>query len=278
MKKIKKFLLFILLLFLISCSNKNTKDSFNLFFFDVNQGDSSLINYKNVSILIDTGEKEFTDNIIDIIKSKNIKTLDYVILTHDHSDHSSGFPKIYKNFKINNIILPEILKDETFNEVKSLIKGSETKLLYINKPTTLTIKDDFTIKFLRDFSKPIEEFNDSSLVFQASVKNFDVLYTGDIEENGQLDILNMNIESEILKVPHHGAYNNDKNNVKKFIEKVNPYISIISVGNNSYGHPNKNTLNILNDINSKILRTDELGTIIINCDLKNNTLSINTII
>lgn len=278
MKKIRKFLLFILILFLISCSNKNTKDSFNLFFFDVNQGDSSLINYKDISILIDTGEKEFTDNIINIIKSRNIKTLDYVILTHDHSDHSSGFTKIYKNFKVNNVILPEALKNETFNKVKSLINGSETKLLYINKPITLTIKDNFNLKFLNDFSKPIEEFNDSSLVFQASIEDFDILYTGDIEENGQLDILNMEIESEILKVPHHGAYNNDKNNVKKFIEKVNPYISIISVGNNSYGHPNKNTLNILNNIKSKVLRTDELGTIIINCDLKNNTLTINTII
>lgn len=278
MKKIRKFLLFILILFLISYSNKNTKDSFNLFFFDVNQGDSSLINYKDISILIDTGEKEFTDNIINIIKSRNIKTLDYVILTHDHSDHSSGFTKIYKNFKVNNVILPEALKNETFNKVKSLINGSETKLLYINKPITLTIKDNFNLKFLNDFSKPIEEFNDSSLVFQASIEDFDILYTGDIEENGQLDILNMEIESEILKVPHHGAYNNDKNNVKKFIEKVNPYISIISVGNNSYGHPNKNTLNILNNIKSKVLRTDELGTIIINCDLKNNTLTINTII
>ncbi|BAK81604.1 ComEC/Rec2 family competence protein [Candidatus Arthromitus sp. SFB-rat-Yit] len=278
MKKIRKIFLLIFFFFLISCSNKNTKDLFNIIFFDVNQGDSSLISYNNISILIDTGEKEFIDNVINTIKSRNIKTLDYVILTHDHSDHSSGFPEIYKNFKVNNVILPGIFKNDTFNEVKSLIKNSKTKLLYIDKPSILNLKNDFKLKFLCDFSNPVEEFNDSSLVFQASVKDFDVLYTGDIEEDKQIELLDMNIKSEILKVPHHGAYNNDKNNVKKFIEKVNPYISVISVGNNSYGHPNKNTLNILNDVNSKILRTDQLGNIIISCDMKNNTLTINSII
>lgn len=278
MKKIRKIFLLIFFLFLISCSNKNIKDLFNIIFFDVNQGDSSLISYNNISILIDTGEKEFIDNVINTIKSRNIKTLDYVILTHDHSDHSSGFPEIYKNFKVNNVILPGIFKNDTFNEVKSLIKNSKTKLLYIDKPSILNLKNDFKLKFLCDFSNPVEEFNDSSLVFQASVKDFDVLYTGDIEEDKQIELLDMNIKSEILKVPHHGAYNNDKNNVKKFIEKVNPYISVISVGNNSYGHPNKNTLNILNDVNSKILRTDQLGNIIISCDMKNNTLTINSII
>lgn len=278
MKKIRKIFLIIFSLFLISCSNKNTKDLFNIIFFDVNQGDSSLISYNNISILIDTGEKEFIDNVINTIKSKNIKTLDYVILTHDHSDHSSGFPEIYKNFKVNNVILPDIFKNDTFNEVKSLIKNSKTKLIYIDKPSILNLRDDFKLKFLCNFSNPVKEFNDSSLIFQASVKDFDVLYTGDIEEDKQLELLDMNIKSEILKVPHHGAYNNDKNNVKKFIEKVNPYISVISVGNNSYGHPNKNTLNILNNINSKILRTDQLGNIIINCDMKNNTLTINSII
>ncbi len=198
-----------------------------------------------------------------------------MILTHDHSDHSSGFFKIHDNFEIKNLILPDTLRDKTFNEIENFLENSNTKIHYIKNPKILKIMDNFQLKFLSSFDSPPTEFNDSSLVFMLSVFDFDVLYTGDIEEDGQLNLLNHNIESEVLKVPHHGAYNNDKNNVEKFLNKVNPLISIISVGNNPYGHPNKNTLNILKNLDSKILRTDIQGTINITCDFKNNSLVIN---
>lgn len=274
MKIVSKFIFLILIFFLSSCSHK--KDILEIFFFDVNQGDSSFITYNNVSILIDTGEKIFTNDVIKILKSKNIKNIDYLILTHDHSDHSSGFFEIYDNFKIENLILPDTLRDETFNEIENFLENSNVKINYIKNPSNLKISNNFNIKFLSSFKNTPEEFNDSSLVFKLSINDFDVLYTGDIEENGQLNVLNQDLKSEILKVPHHGAYNNDKNNVEKFLTKVTPLISIISVGPNSYGHPSKNTLNILNTLNSKILRTDEVGNILITCNFENDSLTIDT--
>lgn len=274
MKIVSKFIFLILIFFLSSCSHK--KDILEIFFFDVNQGDSSFVTYNNVSILIDTGEKIFTNDVIKILKSKNIKNIDYLILTHDHSDHSSGFFEIYNNFKIENLILPDTLRDETFNEIENFLENSNVKINYIKNPSNLKISNNFNIKFLSSFKNTPEEFNDSSLVFKLSINDFDVLYTGDIEENGQLNVLNQDLKSEILKVPHHGAYNNDKNNVEKFLTKVTPLISIISVGPNSYGHPSKNTLNILNTLNSKILRTDEVGNILITCNFENDSLTIDT--
>lgn len=278
MRKIYNFFLYIIILIsLSSCSFNKNINSLNLFFFDVNQGDSSLINYNGISILIDTGDEKFVNNSIRIMNSKNINTLDYVILSHDHADHVSGFKDIYDSFNIKNLILPGILKDETFQDIKKLIKPSQTKITYIDNPTTLKIFNNFKLEIIPPL-KVIEEFNDSSLVIKVTLNDFDILYTGDIEEDAQENILKYDIESEILKVPHHGAYNNDKDNLPKFISKVNPLISIISVGNNSYGHPNKNTLNLLENTAGKILRTDELGTIIITCNFENNSLNINTLI
>lgn len=274
MKIVSKFIFLILIFFLSSCSHK--KDILEIFFFDVDQGDSSFVTYNDISILIDTGEKFFTNDVIKILKSKNIKNIDYLILTHDHSDHSSGFFEIYDNFKIENLILPDTLRDETFNEIENFLENSNIKINYIKNPSNLKISNNFNIKFLSSFKNTPEEFNDSSLVFKLSINDFDVLYTGDIEENGQLNVLNQDLKSEILKVPHHGAYNNDKNNVEKFLTKVTPLISIISVGPNSYGHPSKNTLNILNTLNSKILRTDEVGNILITCNFENDSLTIDT--
>lgn len=275
MKFLKNIIIFILVIFLYSC-NKST-DSLNAFFFDVNQGDSSFVSYKNISILIDTGEEKYSHNVVDFLKSKKLKSIDYVILSHDHSDHVSGFKNIIKNFKIKNIILPDVMRNETFNEIKLLTKNSNTKLHYIKSPKTLKLLDNFSLKFFNNFDEVPEEFNDTSLVFKLSVNDFDILYTGDVEEYGQLKLMNSNLKSEVIKVPHHGAFNNDKNNVEKFLTKVSPLISVISVGNNSYGHPNKNTLSLLENLKSKILRTDEMGTIQIVCDFQNQSLSIREI-
>lgn len=67
MKFLKNIIIFILVIFLYSC-NKST-DSLNAFFFDVNKGDSNFVNYKNVSILIDTGGDKYSENVIDFLKS-----------------------------------------------------------------------------------------------------------------------------------------------------------------------------------------------------------------
>lgn len=276
MKKFFKIIFLILILSLNSCSSEN--DVAKIFFFDVNQGDSSFINYKDTNILVDTGDSRFVDSVISILKKQNIKSIDYVILSHDHSDHVSGFLDIYNNFKIKNLILPDTLKDETFNRIEQVVDNSNTSIHYIKNPTNLKISNNFNLKFLSKLEDNTENINDSSLVFSLSMYNFDILYTGDIEEDGQLSLLNQNIKSEILKVPHHGAFNNDKNNVEKFLNKVSPLISIISSGDNPYGHPNKNTLNILESLNSKILRTDKMGTIYIECNFDKDTLTISNIL
>lgn len=86
MKILQKFIFIFCIFIFLSYSSK--KDVLKISFFNVNQGDSSFINYKNVSIIAYTGESAFTDDVVKSIKSKNISFIDYVILTHDHSCHS----------------------------------------------------------------------------------------------------------------------------------------------------------------------------------------------
>ena len=173
----KNFFKIIFLIFIFSLNSCSSKDDIaKIFFFDVNQGDSSFVTYNNISILIDTGEKIFTNDVIKILKSKNIKNIDYLILTHDHSDHSSGFFEIYDNFKIKNLILPDTLRDETFNEIENFLENSNITINYIKNPSNLKISNNFNIKFLSSFKNTPEEFNDSSLVFKLSINDFDVLY------------------------------------------------------------------------------------------------------
>ena len=104
-----------------------------------------------------------------------------------------------------------------------------------------------------------KDLNNSSIVLKLTYKNIKFLFTGDATKSIEKEIINKDIESNILKVGHHGSsYSSNLT----FLKKVNPSYSIISVGkNNTYHHPTQTTINNLRKINSKIYRTDKLGTI-----------------
>ena len=98
-----------------------------------------------------------------------------------------------------------------------------------------------------------------------------MLFTGDIEEIAEKQILeeynNSNIlRANVLKVAHHGS---KTSSTQSFLEKVRPQIALIGVGkNNTFGHPNFEVLQRLQDINCKIYRTDEMGEIYLNINKK----------
>jgi len=93
-------------------------------------------------------------------------------------------------------------------------------------------------------------------------KNADFLFTGDIEEATEEKLLIWHniLQSDILKVGHHGSENSTN---LDFLDKVNPSIAVITVGKNSFGHPSQKVIERLEDRNIKIYRTDENGTVII---------------
>ena len=114
--------------------------------------------------------------------------------------------------------------------------------------------------------------NNNSLVCKLKYKTFSILFTGDIEEIAEKTILekykNTNeLKSTILKVPHHGS---KTSSTEDFLNKIKPQIALIGVGrNNKFGHPSEVTIQKLEQINTKILRTDSMGEIVIKTNGKN---------
>lgn len=112
--------------------------------------------------------------------------------------------------------------------------------------------------------------NNNSIVAKLEYKDFSMLFTGDIEALAEKQIVskykNEELKSNILKVAHHGSKTSSTN---EFINKVKPQISIIGVGeNNKFGHPNMQTLQMLQIYGSKIYRTDVTGEITIKVNKK----------
>ncbi len=228
-------------------------------YLDVGQADSILIQVNNEAMLIDAGNNNDGRGLVKYLKDRGINNFKYVVGTHAHEDHIGGMDDIIKKFKIENFYMPNNpTTTETFIEVLNALEAKKVKFQTPKIGTRLQLGNS-TIEVLSIKDK-LEDLNDTSIVLRLTYKNVSFLFTGDITQNIEKELLNKNINSTVLQVSHHGSkYSNSAN----FLRKVNPKYAIISCGiNNEYYHPHKVVLDKLEKLNTKIYRTDLDGTIV----------------
>lgn len=234
--------------------------NYYVYYFDVGQGDSSLIisPYRKDIILIDTGGiygRHVSDNYLNYIKSEGITRIDYMILSHGDFDHMGDASYVIDNIDVDNVIF----NCGEFNELElDLIKILDNKKInYYSCIDELNIYDD-KLYFIND--NIYDNENDNSSVIYSSFYRKSLLFMGDagrVVEKDIIDSYELN-KIDILKVGHHGS---NTSSDKEFIDEINPKYSIISVGRkNRYGHPKSDVLEILED--SKVYRTDMEGSVI----------------
>ncbi len=246
----------------INIVDKNLK----VIIIDVGQGDSILLKFPHskANILIDTGgiinytnKKTYSlakNKIIPYLKSEGITKLDYLITTHGDFDHMGESINLVNNFKVEKVIFNCGEYNDLENKLISTLKTKNIK--YYSCINELNIKK-YKLQFLN--TKNYTDENTNSNVIYLNYNNYKFLFMGDTSIQKEKDILKKYNLSNIdfLKVGHHGS---NTSSSKKFINKVNPKYSLISVGkNNRYGHPKKEVLKTLSK--SKIYRTDKDGSI-----------------
>ena len=236
-----------------------SKENFSIHFIDVGEGDSMIINSNNEFVLIDTGKYEYKDKLLNYINNLGIEEFKYVFGTHYHEDHIGTMPTIIRNYKVDRFFMPDTPNNNKCYEL-TLKELNKKNITY----ETPNIDDEYklndtTIKVIH-IDKNIEEINDTSIVLKVAYKNNSFLLTGDATKNVELELLDKDIKSDLLKVSHHGS--NDASSAQ-FLTKVKPSYAVISVGkDNEYHHPHQITLDKLEKINSKIFRTDLNGNIV----------------
>ena len=271
-KKYERLLLLVILIF-IHTNYRYIDSNMYSIIIDVNQGDSFLLILPNNkgNILIDTGgsyKGGIANNIIiPTIKSRGIKNIDYLIITHGDYDHMGEAINLVNNFKVEKVIF----NCGPYNDLeKELIKVLDKKhIKYYSCIKELNI-DKNKLYFLQ--TKKYDNENDNSNVIYTELDGFKFMFMGDASTTTEKEILDKYnlLEIDVLKVGHHGSKTSSG---KEFINEINPKYSIISVGkNNRYGHPNKEVLNNLEK--SKIYRTDMDGSIMFK--IKNYDLKIET--
>ncbi len=246
----------------INESSSNLK----IYFVDVGQADCILINDNNEYSLIDAGNNEDGEKLVKYFKDLGITKFKYVFGTHAHEDHIGGMDNIIENFQIEHFYMPDaITTTRTFEEVLDALEEKNIAFETPKEDENLTFSDtDFKVLHV---GKDKKDLNDTSIVLKLTYKNTSYLFMGDATSSVEKDILDKDIKSDVLKVGHHGS---QYSSTISFLKKVSPKYAIIEVGkNNSYNHPKEVTLKKLEDLGTKIYRTDEYGTIILTSDGEN---------
>ena len=271
--KVKTIILFVVFLTFFNILLSKLDKSFKVYYFDVNQGDSSILisPFNRETIMIDTGGNIFnnygSNNIIIFLKSLGINKIDSLIITHGDFDHMGWSINLVNNFKVEKVIF----NCGPYNDLeKDLIKVlNRKKIPYYSCIKELKI-DNNKLYFLQ--TKEYDNENDNSNVIYTELDGYKFMFMGDAGVTTEKEIMDKYDlqDIDILKVGHHGSRTSSS---EAFINKINSKYSIISVGkNNRYGHPNKEVLDNLKK--SKIYRTDQDGSVMFK--IRNNNLKIET--
>jgi len=248
-----------------------------IFFIDVGQGDSTLIITPDIkTVLVDGGGSDSFDVgekvLLPYLLDRRILKVDYVLISHFDTDHCGGILTIMEKVKVKNIIISEQAEhSENYERFKKLMIHKKIRLIEVKKGDKIKIGRYSEFKILFPTSRLLSEnpLNNNSIVAQFNYNNFKMLFTGDIEKLAEQQILKTEkaeIRADILKVAHHGS---KTSSIPEFIKAVRPKIALIGVGkNNTFGHPNQQTIKNLENIKCRIYRTDLQGEIIIKIDQK----------
>lgn len=224
-------------------------------FLDVGQGDATLLILPTGErIMIDTGTPESGEQILAHFAKWKVDRLDYVILSHSHSDHAGGLPLLEETIGVGRVIYTGNAPENCSTPMQEVNAGDCFSVGAVNfsvlGPLSEEVEDE-------------DEISNRSMILRLDYGETSVLFTGDAEaeeESLLLATCPTLLDVDLLKVAHHGS---NSSSTKEFLNAVTPKIAIISASaDNSYGHPSPNVVDRLTAVECNTYSTHIDGTIL----------------
>jgi competence protein ComEC len=264
----------------------------HIVFCNVGQGDAAYVRFADGrDMLIDGGPN--TAGVLSCLGRHMPfwdRNIDIVALSHPQKDHMEGLSSVFERYSVGYFIRSNVdSTSEGFVKLMGVVKKKNMNVKYVTTGDLISIgstslsvlwpsKEQLATRVTQAALATQEsqnvlgttdtQLNDFSLVIVLKYGTFDVLLPGDADSHveAKYSQLQASIDPiEILKVPHHGS---KTGMTRSFVEWVRPALSVISVGKNSYGHPSIEAVNMLQNVSSRVLRTDRDGDIEIISDGK----------
>ena len=257
-------------------------------FVDVGQGDCTFIETpRKKTILIDGGGAFGNydvgkNTLLPYILDRGYTKIDYLFISHFDTDHVKSALTILEELNVKNVYISKQFEDsENYQEFLKIVKKKNVFVKVLEKGDIVKLEKNLEFEIIwPDNENIVDEniLNNNAMVMKLKYKEFSMLFTGDIEEKAEIEILKNTskekLKCDILKIAHHGS---KTSSTQEFLDIAKPQIALIGVGkNNLFGHPNENVLERLKEKKCKIYRTDLNGEISIKINCINLTKAVNT--
>lgn len=272
----KLFSIFLSMILITGCSTTSTPDKevsnnikSQVTYINVGQGDSTLIQNNNQTVLIDAGHGDGYENAsLNYLKEHYINTLDALILTHCDADHINDAKNIIYQLNVKKIYMSSRTSSSyTYMKLLNVIKEKKKNITVPKVGDTFQVGAG-SIEFI-GVGEGAQNNNDSSLCMRYDDGYHRFVFTGDAAESMEKKL--NKVQCDVFQAGHHGsAYSNSDN----LLSRMKASYVVVSCGkDNMYGHPHKEALQRFSRYDMVVYRTDELGTI--RCVSKKNKLTFN---
>jgi competence protein ComEC len=244
-------------------------------YLDVGQGDGIYLHTSSgASLFVDGGSSDVskvgTYRMLPFLKAKGIRTIDYWLLSHADSDHTSGLLELLEaDYPVGCLMVGENLRGQE-EEVLTLAAEKEIPIVYLSAGDVLHLDEENV--YLRVISpegtESSDDANEESLVFFYEDQGFSTIFTGDIGETTERRLLADGVleQVDVYKTAHHGSR---YSNTSAFLEALSPKCAVVSCAKkNTYGHPSEEAIDHITASGAKLFLTMERGQVKVRADAK----------
>ncbi len=235
-------------------------------FLDVGQGLSIFVQSGGETLIYDGGDRETSSFVVAYLKEQGVTSIDYLISSHYDSDHVAGLIGCLNAFDVKNVISSDYVHDsQTYQSFVDTVEKQGLTMQHPAVGTAFTFGDgSFTI--LAPAEIDADDSNNNSVAIRLVNGENSFLFTGDAESSSEAQMcrLDMDLSCDVLVPGHHGSATATS---WEFLQATVPEYAVISCGSeNSYGHPDKDTMDKLEAMEIQVYRTDKQGTIVATSD------------